>query len=93
MSGLFEMPSSNINGVVLLFCVSKFSSSAEYICLNLTYICMSIHYAVILCVIVLPRASLGKRRFVNMHVRLPRGDWIKNCVCVSLSVCGNLHHI
>ena len=31
--------------------------------------------------------------FVNKDVRLPRGDWIKNCVCVSLSVCGNLQHI
>jgi hypothetical protein len=73
MSGLFEMPSSNINGVVLLFCVSKFSSSAEYISLNLTYICMSIHDAVILRVIVLPRASLGKRRFCQHRRQIAEG--------------------
>ena len=36
------------------------------------------------CMDVLILASLLSAVFVNKDVRLPRGDWIKNCVCVSL---------
>jgi hypothetical protein len=45
----------------------------------------------LLCVIIRSIVSLKSDDIVKMDVRLLRGDWIKNCVCIS-SLCRNLQH-